>query len=169
MALIGAEYLLNLAAIAVAFVGFSTVIVALRQAMGAELSKVHMHFVRLFIEGGLAVAVFSLLPAVLSYTGLPDSGLWRFSSAAAAVALSVYVLSIVLRRRRLSAGLISPAVIANVFVSALATLLLWANVAGFPFQPSAAPYLLALTWFLVLCGLIFLQNLDIFVRPPRTG
>lgn len=52
MRLTGSDYLLRLSARAVSFVRVSAIVVALRQALGVELSDLHLHFVRLFIEGG---------------------------------------------------------------------------------------------------------------------
>jgi hypothetical protein len=168
MALVGSDYLFNLALIAVSFVGFSMVVIALRQTSGAELSEFHMHFVRLFIEAGFAVAAFSLVPAALSTTGLSASAVWQLSSAAAAISWSWYHIQSVRRRRRVSSEPIPWPMKVNMVFNALALLLLWENAAGFPFRASAAPYLLALTCFLGLDGAIFLQNLEVFVRHSET-
>ena len=73
MTLAGSDYLLRLSALAVALVGFSAVVVAVLRALGGELTDLHMYYVRLFMEGGLSVAAFSLLPPALSFTGLADS------------------------------------------------------------------------------------------------
>lgn len=166
MTLDGSDYLLRLSGLAVSFVGFSGVIVALQRALGAELSDLHMHFVRLFIEGGLAVAALGLLPAVLSTTGLADSTIWRLSSAAAALMFSTHLIFLFRRRRRVAPGRVPLRMIVNYVISILSTLALWVNTVGFRYQPSAAPYALALTWFLVMSGLVCLQNLDLFFRQP---
>jgi hypothetical protein len=101
MPLLGSDYLLNLALIAVSFVGFSTVVIALRQVTGAGISEFHMHFVRLFVEVGFAVAGFSLLPVILSNTGMSPSAIWQLSSVAAAVCWTWYHIQSVRRRRHL--------------------------------------------------------------------
>ena len=169
MTLTGSDYLLRLSALAVSFVGFSAVVVALRRAIGHELSDLHMHFIRLFIEGGLAVAAFSLLPTALSYTGLASSTIWRLSSAAAASLFSTYLFLLFYRRRTLPPAPVTLQTKVNYAISIIATGALWVNTVGFHFHPSAAPYVLGLTWFLVLGGWVFLQNLDLFFRqlPPR--
>jgi len=51
MTLTGSDYLLRLSALAVSFVGWSAIVVTLRRALGAELSALHVYFVRFFIEG----------------------------------------------------------------------------------------------------------------------
>jgi hypothetical protein len=162
MTLTGSEYLLQLSVLAVSFVGFTMLVVALRVALGAELSELHMHFVRLFIEGGLAVAACGLLPAALSTTGLADSTIWRLSSAPAALTFSAYMIFLFRRLRRVAPGRVSLRRSVNFVISIMAALALWVNTVGFRFQPNAAPYALALTWFLVLGGWVFLQNLELF-------
>lgn len=167
MPLIGSDYLLNLALIAVSFVGFSMVVIALRQTSGAELSEFHMHFVRLFIEAGFAVAGFSLVPVALSTTGLSPSAIWQLSSAAAAVSWTWYHIQSVRRRLRVSSAPIPLPMKVNEVFNVLALLLLWENAAGFPFPANAGPYLWALTIFLGLDAAIFLQNLEVFVQRPE--
>jgi hypothetical protein len=162
MTLTGADYLLRLSALAVSFVGFAAVVVALRRALGADLSALHMYFVRFFIEGGLAVAAFGLLPGALSFTGLANLTIWRLSSAAAAFMFSVYFIFLFRRRRRVTIGPIQLQTRVAFAMSITATLALWVNTVGFGFQPSAAAYALALTWLLVVGGWVFVQNLGLF-------
>jgi hypothetical protein len=164
MTLVGSDYLLRLAAIAVSFVGFSAMVVALRRARGAEISDLHMHFVRMFIEGGLAVAALSLVPPVLSHTGFDDRTIWRVASLIAALLFSIYLITLGRRRRLVASGRPPAMTIVNFAVSISATLVLWLNAAGVWFAPGAGPYLGALTWYLVLGGWVFLQNLDAFIR-----
>ncbi len=166
MTITGPDYLLRLSSLAVTFVGFSSIVVALRRALGAELSDLHMYFVRLFIEGGLYVAALGLLPTALSFTGLAESTIWRLSSAAAALFASVYLIIQLRRRHRVTPGPVPFQASFNYAITNIATLALWANTIGLGFQPSAAPYALALTWFLVVAGWIFLQNLELFILQP---
>jgi len=58
------DYLVRLAALSLSFVGFSAIVVALRRALGGELSDRHVALVRLFIEGGLAVTALGLVPTL---------------------------------------------------------------------------------------------------------
>jgi len=125
-----------------------------------------MHFVSLFIEGGLAVAAFGLLPVALSFTGLADSTIWRLSSAAAAVIFSGYLIVLFRRRRRVAPGPVPLRTSVDYVMYIMAALVLWVNTVGFRFQPSAAPYALALTWFLVMGAWVFVQNRDLFFRQP---
>jgi hypothetical protein len=164
MTLVGSDYLLRLSGLAVSFVGFSGVIVALRRALGVELGSIHTYLVRFLIEGGLAVAAFGLLPAALSFTGLPDSTIWRLSSATAAFVFSGYLILVFRRRLRETPriSILRPEPIVAVPVSVVAVVGFWVNAIGIGFQPGAALYALALTAFFLVGGWIFIQNLDRF-------
>ena len=163
MTLAGTDYLLRLAGLSVTFVGFSAVVVTLRRALDAQISELHVYFIRFFIEGGLLTAALSVLPAALSFTGLPDAMIWRLSSAGAAILFTVYFVFLYRRRRRVTGGSFPRSTGIDFVVSAIATLALWANAIGIGFRPNAAPYALAMTWFLVLGGWVFAQNLVFFI------
>ncbi len=161
------DYLQRLSSLAVAFVGFSAVVVALRRALGAELSELHVYFVRLFIEGGLAVAALGLLPAALAFTGLGEATIWRVSSAAAALLFTAYLVILYRRRRRVTNGQFPARTWVDFALYLLPILGLWVNALGIGFTPGAALYALALTWLLVLGGWVFLQNIQGFVLGPQ--
>ena len=156
------DYLLRLSILAVTFVGWSAIVVTLRRALGGELSDHHRHIVRLLIETGLAVAALGLLPGVLSFTGLADAMIWRLCSALGAFTASALLIRTSRRRRRVASGPTPWYVAANFAVMTAATLPLWVNTVGFHFQPSAAPYVLVLTLYLLLGWLVFVQNLELF-------
>lgn len=161
------DYLMKLAALSLSFVGFSTIVVALRQALGSRLSPFHLLLVRLFVESGLAVTAFSLLPPMLDAAGMEPSLIWRLSSGTAALLLVFYLGFYLRRRRRVQAGSIPIRIYVNYAISLAATLGLILNVGGWPFSPEGAPYIIALTWVLVQSGLIFLQTLHIFLAPSK--
>jgi hypothetical protein len=55
--------------LALSFVGFSALVVTLRDALGGELSDRHLRLVRLYIEGGFLVTALALV----SRTSKPPS------------------------------------------------------------------------------------------------
>jgi hypothetical protein len=91
-------FLLGLAGLSLSFVGFSSVVVTLRGALGGEISERHLRLVRLYIEGGFLVTALALMPAVLDLLRLSESLTWRLSSAAAASVFSVLMLTQFRRR-----------------------------------------------------------------------
>jgi len=163
------DYLFRLAALSLSFVGFSSIVVALRGALGGELSDRHIRLVRLYIEGGLLVTALALAPTLLSLLHVPDTVIWPVSSAAAA-SIFTFVLLIQFRRRRtVEPGQFPPWVVVIYAISIVAVAGLWFNVAGIPFRPGAGPYAVVLTWALCIFGFIFVRTIEIFLhRPPQT-
>ena len=161
MTIAGADFLVKIATIAVAFVGWSAIAVTFRRALGFELDALHMYFVRFFIEGGLAVAAFGLIPPALALTRLEDATIWRLSSAGAALTFSGWFACLLRRRRRVTRGPIPMRTVVHFATGITAALVLWANTYGLP-APSPGAYALALVALLVVGGCVFAQNLEFF-------
>ena len=161
------DYLLALAALSLSFVGFSTIVVALRQSLGSRLKPFDVLLVRHFIETGFIVTLFSLLPAMLDAAGLDAASTWRLSSALAALFTIVFFAFYLRRRRRTpGAGSTPVRVYVNLSMTAGAVIGLILNAGGWLFTPNGAPYIIALTWLLVQSGLVFLQTLHLFLESP---
>lgn len=154
------DYLLRLAALSIAFVGFATIVVTLRRGLGGELSPFHVLLVRVYIETGLAVSVGALLPSLLNLFALPAFATWRISSALVGVIAPAYLIVFIGRRQRVDNSPLRPRIYVRYLISAMAIIGLWLNVAAVPLQTSGGPYALALTWFLFSAGLVFVQTLD---------
>jgi len=161
------DYLLRLAALSLAFVGFSAIVVTLRGALGGKLSDRHLRLVRLYIEGGFVVTALGLVPSLLNLLRLSETMVWSVSSAAAGVVFT-WVLVTQFRRRRAIEGEFPPWVVIVFVFSTLAVIGLWFNVAGYPFRPGIGPYAVALTWALCVFGFTFLRTIEIFLHrePP---
>ena len=76
----GADFLLTIAEISLALVGFSAVIVAFRQAGGRTWSQFERLLIRGMIELGFAALFFALVPHILVYLHFPDPWVWGLSS-----------------------------------------------------------------------------------------
>src|SRR5262245_23173850 len=141
---LGITYLIAVATISITFVGFSSVVVVFRQTQGNRLDSLHIFLVRFFIEMGLIVTGFSLLPVLL---GMPDTVLWRLASAAYAVAHIAYIRALFLRRRNYASGGFSlRRNFLFILISMIVDGLLILNALGWPFAPAIGPYALALAW-----------------------
>lgn len=161
------DYLFCLAALSLSFVGFSAIVVTLRGALGGELSDRHIRLVRLYIEGGLLVTALALVPALLNLLHVPDTVIWRLSSAAAGAVFTFVLLLQFRRRRTIEPGRFPPWVIVIYAVSSFAIAGLWLNVAGIPSTPGVGPYAIVLTWALCIFGFIFVRTIELFLhRPP---
>ena len=163
------DYLFRLATLSLSFVGFSSVVVALRGALGGELADRHLRLVRLYIEGGLMVTALALVPTLLNILHIPDAITWTLSSAAAA-SIFTFVLLIQFRRRRMvEPGRFPLWVVVIYAVSIIAVAALWFNVAGIPYPPRVGPYAVVLTWALCIFGFIFVRTIELFLhRPPHS-
>ena len=94
----GAGYLYSLAAAAMAFVGFSAIVVILRQTLGASLSSFQLLLMQLLVEHEFVVVFFSLLPLLLALFEIPHEMIWRLSSGAATFVITVWLSHYLLRR-----------------------------------------------------------------------
>jgi hypothetical protein len=162
------DYLFRLATLSLSFVGFSSVVVALRGALGGELSDSHLRLVRLYIEGGLLVTALALVPTLLHILHVADAVTWTLSSAVAASILTCVLIIQFRRRRSIEPNRFPPWVVVIYFGSIVAVAGLWCNVVGFPFPSGGGAYAVVLTWALCVFGFIFVRTIEIFLhRPPQ--
>lgn len=160
------DYLFRIATLSLSFVGFSSVVVALRSALGGELSDRHLRLVRMYIEGGLMVTALALVPALLDILRVPSTIVWPLASATAALVFSIVLVIQFRRRRVVEPGRFPLWVVVINAVSIVAVIGLWLNAAGIPFPPSVGPYALVLTWALCVFGFIFVRTIEIFLHQP---
>jgi hypothetical protein len=161
------DFLFRLATLSLSFVGFSALVVTLRGALGGELSDRHLRLVRLYIEGGLLVTALALVPTLLNLLQVPPAVTWPLASAAAGSIFAFVLVTQFRRRRAIEPGPFPAWVVVIYVLSIVAVAGLWFNVAGFPFAPSAGPYVIVLTWALCIFGFIFVRTIELFLyRPP---
>jgi hypothetical protein len=78
MELPGSGLFYALAALSMAFVSFTSIVVVLRQATGKPFSPLHILFTRLFCEMGLMATAFAMLAPVLAICGVSEDSLSSF-------------------------------------------------------------------------------------------
>jgi hypothetical protein len=98
MELPGSGYFYALAALSMAFVGFTAIVVVLRQGTGKSLSQLHILFTKLFVELGLMATAFAMLAPTLAIFGLREPLVWQVSSAIMVLALVPWLIAYPLRR-----------------------------------------------------------------------
>src|SRR5664279_4780250 len=99
MELPGSGYFYALAALAMAFVGFTAIVVVLRQGTGKPLSALHLLFTHLFVELGLMATAFAMLAPTLAVCGMNEEWLWRISSAIMIAVLVPWLITYSRRRK----------------------------------------------------------------------
>jgi purine-cytosine permease-like protein len=99
MELPGWEYFYSLAALSLAFAGFTSIVVVLRQGTGKPLSQFHLLLTRLFIELGLMATAFAILAPTLAICGIRQIMVWQISSAIMLVILVPWLIAYPFRRK----------------------------------------------------------------------
>ena len=162
------DYLIRLASLSLSFVGFSTIVVTLRGALGGQLTERHVRYVRLYIEGGFLVTALALVPTMLDMLGFAPGVTWPLASTIAALILTFVLVTQFRRRRSIEPGPFPFWVVAIYVVSVIAVLRLWLNAAGWPQPPGVGAYAVVLTWALGIFGFIFLRSIELFLhRTPQ--
>jgi len=93
MELPGAGCFYASAALAMAFAGFTSIVVVLRQGTGKPLSPLHVMFTSVYIELGLMASAFAMLAPVLALFGISEILIWQISSAIMIAALVLWFFS----------------------------------------------------------------------------
>jgi hypothetical protein len=164
----GSTYLYALAFLAIALVGFSSIVAAIRQTGGSRLSKIQVFLTRSYIEHGLLVVGLSILPMFLNLFGLPYVFMWRLSSLLAAILLVISVGSFVVRYRQATMGCPPFTAWLHFFMMVGVVLALLANAAAISSEPKVGLYAFALTFLLVEAADTFLHSLNVFfLQPPK--
>src|SRR6516164_7889222 len=99
MAPAASGYLYTLATLSITFVGFSALVIVLRQTLGGDLSRLDLLLTKIFVQLGFLVAGAALLPPLLALLRCPEPLVWRISSA---IAAALFALSYPTRRRAAS-------------------------------------------------------------------
>jgi len=166
MELPGTTYLYNLSVLAMTFIGFSVIVLTLRQALGHKLSNFDVLLAHLYMEFGLVIAASSLLPVILTVWELPAFMTWRISSVIAVLPLFVHVLTYPRRRRLAAVETIPSYVWINLSVISLICLSLILNAAGLFGLHAGAVFLTAMTAFLIYAIIAFLHGLNVLLHRP---
>jgi hypothetical protein len=152
-------FLYELATIATTFVGFSALIMTVRQVLGHGLSELEAWITRTFVQLGFLITAGALTPPLLALLGLREALLWRLCSVVFGAILLVFVVTYP-RRRRNVAGVRAPwFVYVDLALLFGSIVLLTLNAVGWPLAPNAGLYAAGLTEALFVSGLGYLHAL----------
>jgi hypothetical protein len=164
MELTGAIYLSTMAIVGITFATMTAIVLVLRHTTGQPVSTFQMFLTRLYVETGILVALFSVLPMMLADFGLPHHLVWRLCSGALAALLLHRVVSIPLRRKAATNASTPPRAYVSASLRALLAVLLVLNVVGVPFAPGPGPYELSLILKIANQALHLTVNLKTFLQ-----
>ena len=102
MELPNAAYLYTLALIAIGYVGFTAIVLILRQSLGGALSSLDALVARLFMVRGFVITYLSMAPMFLAGFELGPTKVWQISSAFAGLTLIVVHVGYQLLRARIT-------------------------------------------------------------------
>jgi hypothetical protein len=166
MELKGATLLYTLAGMMITFAGFSTLLLALRPAVGARLSLLDRFLAKTVMTHVFVLTAAALMPALFALCDIQESWIWRGSGVL--FALPMLFLQVTYpRRRRKVVGQGPPLAIFAVFVvfGSVVTLAMLGCVLG-GLRYSAAAYITALTIDFFTVAFAFLVAQDVIMQQP---
>ena len=161
-----ADYLYNVALVAVTFMGFSTVFVTFREALGGQMSKYDVVLIRNILYFGIITIIGCLLPPLLRLLSAPPALVVRLPSVATAVPLLIFNLMYPRIRREATGKPMPKRVYIDLGLVYAAAALLAANAIGAPFGASLALHAVGITTTLVATFVAFLFGLDLLPTEP---
>lgn len=163
----GADVLLTIAEVAVAFAGFASVVVLFQHRDPRRWPPAVVVRLRTMIESSLVTLLSSLLPFALFHFGLADQALWATASFLLALGLVAYSGRVwALARTPLAAGHLSRSFTAtNGAVALVLTVALLLNAGGIFLHRRFGPYLVAVIWGLGFTSLMFLRVVILPTSP----
>jgi hypothetical protein len=164
----GSGYLFTLAVLAITFVGFTAIVVILRQSAGGKFLPIDAVVARLFMVWGFTVTYAAMLPVVLAAYDLRPAVVWQISSIVSGVVVLFANASYPFLRRRATGQATPVHVQLHVAFAVVTGLVLMLNaLEPFPRAVSAI-YLTATTVYLVHASFAFVQHFGFMLENMTT-
>jgi hypothetical protein len=166
MELPGTSYLYTIATLSITYAGFAALIVIFRQIIGGEVSNYDVFIIRSVLMRSFIVICSALLPPALALFDLSHSAIWRISSIVAALLQGLFVLTY-RTRRHAAADVPTPTWALTAHgVGALTAIALLMNALGVFGKPTAGPFVVSVTAFLIVSFFAYLEQFDLLLRGP---
>src|ERR1043165_6231545 len=130
MELAVAPFLYALATVSITFVGFSALLIVIRQSGGHGLTKYDTYFALSFIQAGLITTGMALLAPAIALGNFSPQTVWRIAGLISAAAILAFVISVPRRRRAATGGPAPTFIRISLTVQALTALALILNGFG---------------------------------------
>jgi hydrogenase-4 membrane subunit HyfE len=165
MELPGSGYFYSLAALSMAFVGFTAIVVVLRQGTGKPFSPLHLLFTHLFVELGLMATAFAMLAPTLAICGMHEELVWRVSSVIMLAVLVPWLAYYGARRKAAAPGENLPLRYwIMTILGSIAIIALCVNVVGSPIHPGPGALVITTVYVLSFASVAFLATYSLFLR-----
>jgi hypothetical protein len=163
-----AAYLYTLALIAIAYVGFTAIVLILRQSLGVALSSLDTLVARLFMVRGFVITYLSMVPMLLAGFELGHTTVWRVSSALGGLSFVVMHVGYQLLRGRVT-GDPTPLHLWFYTVSGfIFGIMLLANAAAIVPTAIAAIYVAGVTLDMIQASVAFVQHFGFMIDELKT-
>jgi hydrogenase-4 membrane subunit HyfE len=165
MELPGSGLFYALAALSMAFVSFTSIVVVLHQGTGKPLSPIHVLLTLAYCEMGFMATASAMFAPVLAICGIREDLVWRISSALILAILVPYLVFYPKRLRQAAPGERLPLrryifiILGTVVVVALCL-----NIVGLPLKPGPGPVAVAAVYMLCSAVVVFLRRYSIFLQ-----
>jgi hypothetical protein len=145
------------------FIGFSAIVMLLRQSLGRKLRPFDALFAHVYMEFGLIVSVGAMLPPLFALWNLSPLDVWRLSSALVGIPLLFLGVTYPARRRSASGERTPFYVRVNVSIVILISVALLLTAIGVFHEKSPAMFTSALTGFLTFAVAAWLGALNLIL------
>jgi hypothetical protein len=163
MEVTGTAYLYTIAAMGITFIGFSAIVMMLRQTSGRPMGRFDILIAHIYMEFGVVLSVGSLLPPLFSFWGLNPSTVWRVSSALVGMPIILISVTYPSRRRKAKPEPLPWYTILNIGITISIGLVFLCNACGIVQEQMPAIYLSAITALLVWAISSWLRALNIIL------
>ena len=162
-----AAYFYTLAQIGIAFAGFATILMALRESRGRPMSGFDLWVAQSYIQSGLVTAVCAMLPPLLFGFGLSEGRTWQVASLLIGLpSLAMLLLAPGQWRARTDMP-IRPRLWVQIGVGLIINLALLCNAAGWPWRADGSFVMLAVSWNLFGFFAQFAESVNFFVEQDE--
>jgi hypothetical protein len=162
MDLPNATYFYTLAQIGIAFAGFATILMALRETRGRPMSKFDLWVAKSYIQSGLVTAASAMLPPLLFSFGLGERMTWQIASLLVGVPALAMLLQAPGQWRARTAMPVRPRLWVQIGVGLIVNGALLFNAAGWPMPPNGSYLMLAISWNLFGFFAQFAESVNFF-------
>ncbi|HSS14409.1 MAG TPA: hypothetical protein VLL04_10965 [Rhizomicrobium sp.] len=167
MDLPNAAYFYTLAQIGIAFAGFATILMALRETRGRPMSKFDLWVAKSYIQSGLVTAANAMLAPLLFSFGLGERMTWQIASLLVGIpALAMLLLAPGQWRARTDMP-VRPRLWVQIGIGLIVNGALLFNAAGWPLPPSGNFLMLAISWNLFGFFAQFAESVNFFFEDSN--
>lgn len=162
----GAVLLYTLAGLCVTFAGFSALLLAIRQAAGAQVSVLDRYLAKTLLIHLFLVTAGALLPPLLALFDIAEAAVWKISAVLFGLSMLSHLLTYPHRRRK-AVGKGPPPRVFAIFVglgSAVTAAMLVYILCGLRYEAAAYVTALAVNFFTV--AFAFVTALDVVMQQP---